>query len=136
MLGYCHSEEIGNMSISESTTVENREHEEGSSGNGSDREGCPEEEREFDSDIRLARVEFERVETIFVILVFIMVVVLAKMSKPFIVMCPPGVCHSDMQCLICCPMSLQSERKKWWSNMTFAQTILFKPLFKLPGYRL
>ena len=42
---------------------------------------CEDEEHQFDSQVRLARVEFERVETIFVVLVFIMVVVLAKMCK-------------------------------------------------------
>ena len=40
-----------------------------------------EEEKEFDSEVHIARLEFERVETIFTILVFIMVVVLAKMGK-------------------------------------------------------
>lgn len=39
-----------------------------------------EDGREFNSDVKVARFEFERVETIFVILVFIMVVVLAKMG--------------------------------------------------------
>jgi len=39
------------------------------------------EHEEFDSQVRLARVEFRRVETIFVVLMFIMVVVLAKMCK-------------------------------------------------------
>ncbi len=42
---------------------------------------CEEEEVEFDSTVRIARFEFHRVETIFIILVFIMVVVLAKMGK-------------------------------------------------------
>ena len=40
-----------------------------------------EEERPFDSSVRIARLEFHRVETIFIILVFIVVVVLAKMCK-------------------------------------------------------
>lgn len=40
-----------------------------------------EEEREFDSSVHIARVEFHRVETIFIILAFIMVVVLAKMRE-------------------------------------------------------
>lgn len=40
-----------------------------------------EEEREFDSSVQIARVEFHRVETIFIILAFIMVVVLAKMRE-------------------------------------------------------
>ena len=35
----------------------------------------------FDSTVRIARVEFHRVETIFIILVFIIVVVVAKMGK-------------------------------------------------------
>ena len=39
------------------------------------------EEAEFDSTIRVASFEFHRVETIFIILVFIIVVVLAKMGK-------------------------------------------------------
>lgn len=43
--------------------------------------GMEEEEREFDSTVYLARLEFHRVETIFTILVFIMVVVLAKMGE-------------------------------------------------------
>lgn len=43
--------------------------------------GMEEEEREFDSTVYIARLEFRRVETIFTILVFIMVVVLAKMGE-------------------------------------------------------
>ena len=39
------------------------------------------EEVMFDSTVRVARFEFHRVQTIFIILVFIMVVVLAKMGK-------------------------------------------------------
>ena len=42
---------------------------------------CDSQHEEFDSSVHLARVEFERVETIFVVLVFIMVVVVAKMCK-------------------------------------------------------
>ena len=53
------------------------------------------EERAFKSDIDLAKVEFERVETIFVILVFIMIVVLAKMSKSI------GWC-TQLSCLVDC----------------------------------
>ena len=65
----------GNRSV---TTIENVEHTE-----KPHREGgiCGPEHEEFDSSVHLARVEFERVETIFVILVFIMVVVVAKMCK-------------------------------------------------------
>lgn len=45
-------------------------------------EECKEEvERAFDSTVRIARLEFHRVETIFIILMFIMVVVLAKMCE-------------------------------------------------------
>lgn len=43
--------------------------------------GEEEEEEEFDSTVYLARFEFHRVETIFTVLVFIMVVVMAKMSE-------------------------------------------------------
>ena len=47
--------------------------------------GCTEEEEgeeeEFDSTVYLARFEFHRVETIFTVLVFIMVVVMAKMGE-------------------------------------------------------
>lgn len=39
------------------------------------------EEEGFDSTVYIARLEFHRVETIFTVLVFIMVVVLAKMGK-------------------------------------------------------
>lgn len=42
------------------------------------------EEGEFESSVVLAKVEFERVETIFVVLVFIMIVVLAKMSESLV----------------------------------------------------
>jgi len=41
----------------------------------------PHEERPFDSEVHIAALEFARVETIFIILVFIIVVVLAKMGK-------------------------------------------------------
>ena len=45
------------------------------------RPDCPvEEEVEFESDVHIARLEFHRVETIFTVLVFIMVVILAKMG--------------------------------------------------------
>ncbi len=50
-------------------------------GNGTQRKECHEENRTFDSQVRLAGVEFERVDTIFIVLMFIMVVVLAKMGK-------------------------------------------------------
>ena len=62
----------------------------GSHGNSSETEGSHEEEpgeceeeseTEFDSTVRVARFEFHRVQTIFIILVFIIVVVLAKMGK-------------------------------------------------------
>lgn len=52
---------------------------------GEEKDRCEaREEREevmFDSTVRVARFEFHRVQTIFIILVFIMVVVLAKMGK-------------------------------------------------------
>lgn len=63
----------GNLS-----TTENVGHTEKPHGEESN---CAPEHQEFDSSVRLARVEFERVQTIFVILVFIIVVVVAKMCK-------------------------------------------------------
>ena len=39
----------------------------------------------FDSNVRITRLEFERVQTLFIVTVFIMVVVLAKLGKVHIV---------------------------------------------------
>ena len=65
----------GNDSGSGEETAETAKHEE------EDKCRKHHEEGEFDSSVRIARFEFERVETIFIILVFIMVVVLAKMGE-------------------------------------------------------
>jgi hypothetical protein len=51
---------------------------------GCTEEDMGEEEEEFDSAVHIARLEFHRVETIFTILVFIMVVVLAKMGELYL----------------------------------------------------
>ena len=42
---------------------------------------CAEHEESFDSQVRIYRLEFERVQTLIIITVFIMVVVLAKLGK-------------------------------------------------------
>lgn len=66
------------------------------------------EEAEFDSTIRVAKFEFNRVETIFIILVFIIVVVLAKMGKW------AGWLHTR-PCLlqVCCIGNMEGGRPAW-----------------------
>ena len=41
----------------------------------------PHDEPAFDSNVHVARLEFERVQTIFIVSMFIIIVVIAKMGK-------------------------------------------------------
>ena len=42
---------------------------------------CAEHEENFASDVHIAKLEFERLQTLFIVTIFIMVVVLAKLGK-------------------------------------------------------
>ena len=47
-------------------------------------EECEEEEKEFDSEVRVATLQFSELQIEFLVIVFILLVVLAKLGKPFI----------------------------------------------------
>lgn len=44
-------------------------------------DGCHEEERMFDSEVRVAKLKFEEVQTQLLVVCFILIVVLAKMGR-------------------------------------------------------
>ena len=46
-----------------------------------DEEGCEEEERDFDSEVRVATLQFSELQVEFLVVVFILIVVLAKLGR-------------------------------------------------------
>lgn len=74
LLGYgvLVASSIGNDTAEHGSTEE--------AGHGSEEDRCNTHEP-FNSEVHIAKVEFERVQTLFVVTVFIMVVVLAKLGK-------------------------------------------------------
>lgn len=47
-------------------------------------EGCEEEEKEFDSEVRVATLQFSELQIEFLVVVFVLLVILAKLGKLFI----------------------------------------------------
>ena len=76
-------------------------------GHGSEEDKCSTHEP-FDSSVHIAKLDFERIQTLFIVTVFIMVVVLAKLgkvqfrplSKVRLLICIPAQCGITSGCIL------------------------------------
>lgn len=64
-------------------TTDHESTEEPGHGEREENDRCKEDEEAFRSEVHIAKVEFERVQTVFIVTVFIMVVVLAKLGNDY-----------------------------------------------------
>ena len=63
-------------------------------------EGCEEEERSFDSEVRVATLQFSELQIEFVVVVFILVVILAKLGKCTALHIAKTNIHVHVQCTV------------------------------------